>query len=230
MRKDRGVSDNNLRVFRLRKWITRAPRSCAARAVKSSLALEELQLHRRQRNLHNSQPTVFLHDTVQATTQAANSWVDMYSKSVNSHTAYGDAPAGTDGAPVSRESATRYQRDRVGVHGYTMEPNMTEVSKKMRNMIVAQNDITSNVRNALTTAPLRVGHTPGEVVDPQRDSRPAHAEMFLTEGTAHTLMRHLEGKANNLGQACTQRQSLYCVRWWADRDGCRRRPRGRHPA
>lgn len=213
MRKERVVSDNNLLVLRLRKWITRAPRSCAARAVKASLALEELQLHRRQRNLHNSQPTVFLHDTVQATTQAANSWVDMYSKSVNDHTVYGDAPAGTDGAPVNRSEAKKYQkRGNREIHGYTMEPNMTEVSKKMRNMIVAQNDITSNVRNALTTAPLRVGHTPGEVVDPQRDSRPAHAEMFLTEGTAHTLMRHLEGKAGGLEQACTQRQSTRCMR------------------
>ena len=104
-----------------------------------------------------------------------------------------------------------------------MAPDMKTVSFKMRDMIVAQNDITSNVRNALTTAPLKVGHTPGEIVDPQRDSRPAHAEMFLTEGTSHTLMRHLEGKCRLLLPCGWVHADLG---WWP----CRRRPRGRHPA
>lgn len=186
-------SDHTGARGRTRKWITRAPRSCAARAVKSALALEELQLHRRQRNLHNSQPTVFLHDTVQATTQAANSWVDMYSSAKDSHLAFGDSAPGAAGAPQARPDGTAL-RSAVNCNGFTKEPNMATVAYKMRDMIVAQNDITSNVRNALTTAPLKVGHTPGEIVDPERDSRPAHAEMFLTEGTSHTLMRHLEGK------------------------------------
>jgi len=165
----------------INKWITRAPRSCAARAVKCSLALEELQLHRRQRNLHNSQPTVFLHDAVHTTSQAANSWVDMYSKAKDAHLAYGP------GQHQVREEAE-------GTGPWTAEPNMRTVADRMQNFISAQSDITASVRNALTTAPLKVGHTPGEIVDPFRDGRPAHAEMLLSEGANHTLLRHLEGE------------------------------------
>lgn len=164
----------------INKWITRAPRSCAARAVKCSLAIEELQLHRRQRNLHNSQPTVFLHDAVQTTSQAANSWVDMYSKAKDAHHAYGEG--GTE------------RKEGDGTGPWTAEPNMRTVADRMQNFISAQTDITASVRNALTTAPLKVGHTPGEVVDPLRDGRPAHAEMMLSEGAHHTLLRHLEGE------------------------------------
>jgi len=179
-----------------KKWITRAPRSCAARAVKCSLAIEELQLHRRQRNLHNSQPTVFLHDTVRTTSQAANSWVDMYSKSIDAHKAYGDGPRRTPNAnatnvptaPVPGTFSTRK-------NALTAAPNARTVADRMQNFISAQADITASVRNALTTAPLKVGHTPGEVVDPFRDGRPAHAEMVLAEGSNHTLMRHLEGRS-----------------------------------
>lgn len=166
-----------------KKWITMAPASCAMRAVKQSLALEELMLHRRQRNLHNSQPTVFVNNTVEKNTAAISSWADMYKR--------------TDTVNMS----TKTDRDQHFFSG--------DIGSKIQTLARDNARITKTMRASLrNTAPLRVGHTPGEVVDEARDGRVAHAEMFISEGTNPVVLRHLEGDAH---EATIQRDITYAL-------------------
>ena len=154
-------------------WVTVAPSSAGARASLMSLALDELILHRRQRNLFNSQPTMFMSE--------ANDSVDGKSAW---RTLYPTAGMG-DAMPSSMQPSSSQA---------TFQELLNHRMIAARSLRRFDADVTAE-QTASGNAVGSVPTVPGGL-EPTRDpAHQAHAELLLSSGYSATPSRHLTGDA-----------------------------------
>lgn len=158
-----------------RIWMTTIPRSCSQRSINQSLSLDEMTLHRRQRNLFNSQPTMFMSEppeAKQSDTQA--SWQSLYAQPSG-------APTRSSWAlePVGQQSLQQMIGSRL------------RASKLLREHdgAVTLDQVWSG--NGVGSVPI----IPGGLEPTRGPGKQPHAELILSTGMSATPSRHLEGDA-----------------------------------
>lgn len=166
-------------------WVTMRPSSAATRAMLHSLSLDELILHRRQRNMFNSQPTMFMSEPIAAKNSKELATVGWQTQYV--------ATSATDAAAP------------VNMHSYQQKLQQ----RLMRTHMLRENDL------ALLTDQIRSGNAVGSVptipggLKPTREpGKQAHAELLLSSGLEHTVSRHLEGDSH---EATISRDLTYAI-------------------
>ena len=157
------------------QWVTTMVRSCASKACTHSLSLEELMLHRRQRNMFNSQPTVFMAEPPEpksGDTQA--SWQSLY---------------GNASAP-----------NQNGSEAWALEPAGQHTFQQMLSTRLARSKMMRDVDEQMITDQIMSGNAVGSIptlpggLEPTRSpTKQAHAELILSTGLVATQTRHLDG-------------------------------------
>ena len=162
-------------------WVTLRPSSAASRAMLHSLALDELILHRRQRNMYNSQPTMFMHEyrddpTVEKEKRGDVSWRSKYLYDYEDV----DDSNNTSVQSVKKQSYQQLLQERL---------NRTHLLRQSDQIVQAE-QVQSG--NAVGSVPA----VPGGLEPTRPPGRQAHAELLLSSGLDHTVSRHLEGDAH----------------------------------
>ena len=168
-------------------WVTLRPSSAASRAMLHSLALDELILHRRQRNLYNSQPTMFMHEyrdtpIVEEKHRGDMSWRSKYLYEFEGAPTAATTTGATATAiqPVEKRSYQQLLQERL---------NRTHLLRQSDQIVQAE-QVQSG--NAVGSVPV----VPGGLEPARPPGRQAHAELLLSSGLDHTVSRHLEGDAH----------------------------------
>lgn len=172
-------------------WVTLRPSSAASRAMLHSLAMDELIMHRRQRNMYNSQPTMFMHEyrdipIVEDKHRGDMSWRSKYlyefdgGAGTNTAAAGGTALAAAAIQPAAKQSYQQLLQERL---------NRTHLLRQSDQIVQAEQVQSGNAVGSVPTVP-------GGLEPTRPPGRQAHAELLLSSGLDHTMSRHLEGDAH----------------------------------
>lgn len=164
-------------------WVTTTPQSAAARAALHALSLDELILHRRQRNMYNSQPTMFLCEY---------------------------PPAKSDDKSVKNVGWKSTYMFEAGEKASTLPSFQETLQRRLQRLHALrehdQKNVVDQVKsgNAVGSVPT----VPGGL-QPTRDPlKQAHAELLLSSGYDHAVSRHLEGDQH---EATVSRDLTYAI-------------------
>jgi hypothetical protein len=170
-------------------WVTMALTSAAARAEIHSRTLDELVLYRRQRNMFNSQPTMFMCEPTAAAraTPTNAAWQSLYNPEPTTSTVQDMLlPVG------AANTFTELLSERL---------SRTRATRAHDSVLIADQRRGGNEPGVLPIVP-------GGLAPAREPDHQAHAELLLSTGLDHTASRHLDGDQH---EAWVTRDLMFAV-------------------
>ena len=157
------------------QWVTTGLLSASARAEIHSRTLDELVLYRRQRNMFNSQPTMFMAEPKAARKLTGETaWQSIYAPEPHHH----DSNTTSDMLPIgSASDFTSLLQDRLA---------RTRATREHDARVTSDQDRGGNPPGSLPVVP-------GGLAPARAPGHQAHAELQLSSGLDYTGSRHLDG-------------------------------------